>query len=234
VLAERAAVLAALALFRDDRSRDLFIRHALWRLTMEFELLPAADPEEIYFPEGLCRPGRGEVLADAGAFDGDTCRRMLEVWGEGARQIHAFEPDPASGRSFQAWMAGSGDRERIRFHPTALGARPGTLRFLGTGALNAASGRDGVEVPCRTLDQELADDPPDFIKMDIEGAELDALHGAVNLLRRGPALAICLYHVQDHLWSIPNLVHAHMPDHALHLRGHGTDAWELVLYAVRP
>jgi FkbM family methyltransferase len=233
-LAAREAVLAALDLFRDARSRDLFIRHALWRLTLDFSLLPPTDPEEIYFPEGLFRPGRGDVLADAGAFDGDTCRRMLELWGEGARRIHAFEPDPASGRKFQAWMAGSPHRERIRFHPAALGASPGTLRFQGTGALNAASGPGGTLVPCRTLDQELADDPPDFIKMDIEGAEHDALRGASALLRRGPALAICLYHAQDHLWSIPNLVHAHMPGHPLHLRYHGTDAWELVLYAVRP
>jgi len=234
VVEARAEVLAALSLFRDERSRALFLRHALWRLTLDFGLLPDPDPGEIYFPEGLCRPGRDEVLADAGAYDGDTCRRMLEVWGGGARRIHAFEPDPASGRKFRDWMAGSPHRERIRFHPIALGAAAGTLRFQGSGALNATPGEGGVEVPCRTLDEELADDPPDFIKMDIEGAERDALGGAAALLRRGPALAICLYHVQDHLWTLPNLVHALMPGHPLHLRQHGTDAWELVLYAVRP
>ena len=75
------------------------------------------------------------------------------------------------------------------------------------------------------------DDPPDFIKMDIEGAEFDALQGATALLRRGPDLAICLYHVQDHLWSIPLLVRSLMPEHRLFLRYHGTDAWELALYA---
>jgi FkbM family methyltransferase len=229
----RNEVLAALDLFHDGHSRDLFLRHALWRLTLDFEVLPPTDPEEIYFPEGIIRPGKDAVLADAGAFDGDTCRRMLEVWGGGAKRIHAFEPDPASARNFEAWMAASPNRDRIRFHPIALGSRPGTLRFQGTGALNAASsGLAGVEIPCRTLDDVLGDDPPDFIKMDIEGAELDALKGAIGLLRRGPSLAICLYHVQDHLWSIPLLVHATMPHHQLHLRYHGTDAWELVLYAV--
>lgn len=235
VVEARAEVLAALALFQDDRSRDLFLRHALWRLTLAFELLPPADPEEIYFPEGLIRPGAGEVLADAGAFDGDTCRRMLELWGDRAARIHCFEPDPVSAGKFRTWMDGSPRRERVRFHPMALGSRPGTLRFQGTGALdNTASSQGGMEVPCRALDQVLADDPPDFIKMDIEGAELEALRGAAALLARGPRLAICLYHVQHHLWSIPNLVHAHMPDHPLHLRYHGTDAWELVLYAAKP
>jgi FkbM family methyltransferase len=233
VLEAREQVRAALELFRDAHSRDLFVRHALWRLTLDFSLLPATDPDEIYFPEGLILPGQDEVLADAGAFDGDTCRRMLERWGTGARRIHAFEPDPASASKFRSWLDGAPERDRIRFHPIALGAEPGTLLFQGTGALNAtASGQGGREVPCMTLDQVLGDDPPDFIKMDIEGAELDALRGASGLLAGGPRLAICLYHVQHHLWTIPNLVHAQLPDHSLHLRYHGTDAWELVLYAV--
>jgi FkbM family methyltransferase len=232
ILERREEVLAALELFHEDHSRDLYLRHALWRLTLDFDLLPPPDPDEIYFPEGIIHPGKGEVLADAGAFDGDTCRRMLEVWGEGARRIHAFEPDPTSARKFQAWMAESPDRHRLRFHPLALGSRSGHLRFEGTGALNAsASSTVGTEVPCRTLDDVLGDDPPDFIKMDIEGAELEALKGAAHLLRRGPSLAICLYHVQDHLWSIPRFIHAALPEHQLQLRYHGTDAWELVLYA---
>ncbi len=70
--------------------------------------------------------------------------------------------------------------------------------------------------------------------MDIEGAELDALRGAAGLLGRGPRLAICLYHVQDHLWAIPNLVRAAMPRHRFLLRNHGSDAWELVFYALPP
>jgi len=234
VAAARTEVLAALALFSEPRSREHFLRHALWRLTLDFGLLGPTDPEEIYFPEGLFRPGRDAVLADAGAFDGDTCRRMLELWGAGARRIHAFEPDPASAGRFRAWLAGSPDRDRIRLHQAALGSRAGTLRFAGTGTLDATGGQAGAEVPCRTLDAVLGDDPPDFLKMDIEGAELEALQGAAGILRRGPSLAICLYHVQSHLWAIPNLVHELLPGHRLHLRYHGTDAWELVLYAARP
>ena len=160
---------------------------------------------------------------------------MLQVWGDKAKRIHAFEPDPGSAARFCAWLQTCPERERIHLHPVALGSRPGSVTFQGTGALNASACQGGgTAVPCRTLDALLAEDPPDFIKMDIEGAELEALRGATQLLRRGPQLAICLYHVQDHLWSIPLLVHALLPEHQLHLRYHGSDAWELVLYAVRP
>jgi FkbM family methyltransferase len=235
VRSARDQVLGALELFPEPRSREIFLRHALWRLTLDFNLLPATDPEEIYFPEGLFRCGDGETLVDAGAFDGDTCQRMLEVWGPRARRIHAFEPDPASAGRFRAWLERTPHRDRITFHPVALGDRAGTVAFQGTGTLNATpSASGGTQVPCLRLDELLRDDPPDYIKMDIEGAEPEALRGAEGLIRRGPRLAICLYHRQDHLWTVPNLLQAWMPGHTFHLRYHGTDAWELVLYSVPP
>jgi FkbM family methyltransferase len=235
VRAAREEVLAALDLFQEPRSREIFLRHALWRLTLDFDLLPATDTGEIYFPEGLFQAGTDETLVDAGAFDGDTCQRMLAVWGPRARRIHAFEPDPTSAARFRAWLKSSPHRDRIRFHPVALGDRTGSVSFQGTGSLDAAASTDaGVPVPCHRLDQLLADDPPSFIKMDIEGAEWPALLGAEGLIRRGPRLAICLYHRQEHLWTIPNLLRAWMPGHGFRLRYHGTDAWELVLYTVPP
>ncbi|NTV73510.1 MAG: FkbM family methyltransferase [Holophaga sp.] len=231
----RQAVLEALDLFQEPRSRELFLRHALWRLTLDFTVLPATDPEEIYFPEGIFAAGEQDVIVDAGAFDGDTCQRMFEVWGNRARRIHAFEPDPASATKFRSWLEGSPHRDRVAFHPVALSARAGSVAFEGTGTLNAtASRKGGTQVPCHRLDDLLKEDPPDFIKMDIEGAEKDALLGAEGLLRRGPRVAICLYHVQDHLWTIPLLLKAWMPGHDLRLRYHGTDAWELVLYSIPP
>jgi FkbM family methyltransferase len=234
MLAARDEVRAALDLFDEPRSRELFLGHALWRLTLDFGLLPEPDPGEIYFPAGLVRPGPGQVLVDAGGFDGDTCRRMLELWGEDARRIHAFEPDPGNRRRFRDWLDTSPHRDRVRLHPLALGARAGTLAFAASGTLDAAASAAGqATVACAALDQVLADDPPDFIKMDIEGAERDALLGARELLRRGPELAVCLYHVPDHLWSIPLLLRQHLPGHRLRLRSHGTDGWELVLYATR-
>lgn len=55
---------------------------------------------------------------------------------------------------------------------------------------------------------------PDFIKMDIEGSELDALKGAKNILiKKRPKLAICLYHKNQDMWEIPLYLKEIVPDY---------------------
>ena len=86
---------------------------------------------------------------------------------------------------------------------------------------------------CASLDETLACERPTYIKMDIEGAEMDALAGAAaTLARHAPTLAICSYHVQDHLWRVPGRINELMPDARLLLRTHCVDGFDLVCYAI--
>ena len=72
-----------------------------------------------------------------------------------------------------------------------------------------------------------------MIKMDIEGAEYDSLHGASRMIARDkPLLAICVYHTQNDIWRIPLLVHSMLPDHLLFLRAYEGDGFQTVMYAV--
>jgi hypothetical protein len=74
-----------------------------------------------------------------------------------------------------------------------------------------------------------------FIKMDIEGAELDAIRGARKTIRRDhPVLAACTYHQQDHLWRVPLLLQDVLPEAAIFLRAHRADGFDVVAYAVPP
>ena len=72
-----------------------------------------------------------------------------------------------------------------------------------------------------------------FIKMDIEGAELDALEGAKQtILRNRPKLAICIYHSNEDMLRIIEYVHNMVPDYSLYVRHHSRAYNETVLYAV--
>jgi FkbM family methyltransferase len=68
-----------------------------------------------------------------------------------------------------------------------------------------------------------------YIKMDIEGAELEALKGAEQLIKRNrPYLAICLYHRKNDLLEIPMYLHELMPEYKFYLRG----GYHTILWAI--
>jgi hypothetical protein len=61
-------------------------------------------------------------------------------------------------------------------------------------------------------------DKVDFIKMDIEGAERQALSGAVRSIARfRPRMAIELEHRKEDADELPRLVHGLWPAAALHM-----------------
>jgi len=88
-------------------------------------------------------------------------------------------------------------------------------------------------IQCVSLDKFFENkEKPTLIKMDIEGAEFEALLGAKNLIReKKPKLQICLYHKPRHLWLIPIMLKNWVPDYKLYV-GHHSYSWgDIVLYA---
>jgi len=71
-----------------------------------------------------------------------------------------------------------------------------------------------------------------FIKMDIEGAELNALKGAKKtIIANTPKLAISIYHQLNDLWEIPIYIKQLVPEYKLYVRHHSKTIAETVLYA---
>jgi FkbM family methyltransferase len=74
----------------------------------------------------------------------------------------------------------------------------------GMGSLVHDEGGRQVEVPVTTIDllvRELGLPRVDFIKIDIEGAEREALQGGMQTLRRHrPRLRLDSYHEPDDIW----------------------------------
>ena len=92
-----------------------------------------------------------------------------------------------------------------------------------------------TSVQALALDDLLEYKQASFIKMDIEGAEIDALTGAQRTLARDrPILAISAYHRASDLWTIPRLIKSMAPEYDLHLRRYAEDCWELICYAIPP
>ena len=71
-----------------------------------------------------------------------------------------------------------------------------------------------------------------YLKMDIEGAEMEALRGAEKTIRAfSPTLAISIYHSPEDMMDIPEYVHSTFPAIS-YTYGPSREAYETVLYAI--
>jgi FkbM family methyltransferase len=228
-------VRAAFDLWGDEPSRLEYLNQIRWRLHMDFDCLSAPVGHSIYFPQDLCPLVPDEVFVDCGAYDGDTLQLFLSESGAVFREIVAIEPDPANFASLRentARMPGA-DRQAIHVLHAATGARAETVCLKAEGTKSSVIGPGGIAVDCVTLDSALNGIVPTYLKMDIEGAEVDSLIGAANTIRNHtPVLAICCYHSQDHLWKIPLLIQSLNPNYRFFLRPHDLEMWDLVCYAI--
>ena len=238
LLRAREDLLRTAALLADPLSRSQYEGQVAWRLTLDFDLLPLAQPETQYFDPDLRPQELDGLFVDCGAFDGDTLRDLFAVYGSGLTGAIAYEPDPANFGQLQAWVQGlpSELRERIDCREAALSDQKGWLCFQGGndgGSRLAETG--GSRVRAVRLDEDLSGLRVGWLKMDLEGQELQALAGSLLLPRpEHRTYTISMYHRSDDLWTIPAFFAKHLPAHSLHLRTHGEDGFDVVCYALPP
>jgi FkbM family methyltransferase len=235
VFEQAKEVKQVFSLWADDESRNEYLAQVRWRALMDFDSLMPPVEHEIYFPNDLLTILPDEVFVDCGAYDGDTIRNLLQTQAPYSGHIIAFEPDPSNFLKLKQYIQNrpAEVKEKIEAYPFALGANRSRVRFEAAGTEASAVGSGEFEVECVTLDEILANKNPTYIKMDIEGSELDALIGAKNIIQKHlPVLAICSYHRQDHLWRIPSLIHSYSDQYRFFLRPHLLEVWDLVCYAI--
>lgn len=239
VLAAKADVRRAFDLWADDASRSEYVAQVGLRLNAAFDGLPHPVAHPQYFPEDLFERRDDEWIVDGGAYDGDTIRSVSKLYGDRFARLLALEPDPSNFERLRAEVdawPGSG-RAKLECRQLALASEATTLYLDATGTAASATSADRTEgtvaVCAQPLDAMLDGAIPTFLKLDIEGAEPDALRGAqATIVRHAPVLAICVYHRQDHLWSIPLMLKAWRDDYVFFLRPHNEEGWDLVCYAI--
>lgn len=231
-------IKSAFSLWNDEFSRREYLAQLKFRILGEFDTLSAPVPQESYFPDDLFDLLPDEKFIDCGAFDGVTVRHFLKRQKEYSGKTVAYEPDPSNFGLLKQYISElpTGVSTNIIPLPYAVGAKHETVHFDANGTMGSAISKNGkIQVECVTLDENLNELQvrPTYIKMDIEGSELQALSGATYLVQREmPILAICSYHCYDDLWRIPLYIHSLSSDYRLFLRPHEIEGWQLVCYAV--
>lgn len=187
-----------------------------------------------YFPSGLIRLREDESLVDAGAFTGDTVADFLKRTGGRFEAIHCFELNSANFSALQKSVSEIPGADRIFLYPEGLWNEPCEITYsvelsqstIGAGEAKGKVGR---------LDDLLGNRRVTILKMDIEGAERNALEGAKRtILSNRPKLAVCVYHHFKDLWEIPLFLRSLVPSYRIYLRHHTRLEYETVCYALPP
>jgi FkbM family methyltransferase len=225
-------IRAAYSLFADEDSRSAYANIINYKLfgRMSYLMDAYSTKEELYreLSETDVR-----VYVDAGAYNGDTAKEAIAYFPD-LVEIVAIEPDPKNFKKLVRFTETVSEPE-IRAVNAAVWSSTGDGGFSSSGNRNSSISSTTsyehreTDVALVSLDSLGVD--PDFIKYDVEGAELEALLGTKEtILRSHPTLLVSLYHRSRDVFEIPNYLGREYPFYRMVLRRlRCLPAWEIDL-----
>ena len=193
--------------------------------------------EEQYFDEEIIAYDEDEIFIDAGACGLESSCCLLARCNT-VKKIYAFEPDQANIEKCEKKKLNR-QLDIVKIIPCAAYKENTTLEFCAVDTgweshINAENGMSTYAVNAQTIDDTIPlEENVTFIKMDIEGAELDALKGAEHTIKRcKPKLAICMYHKPEDMMELPLFILKLVPEYKLFVRHYTNEPGETVLYAI--
>lgn len=205
------------------------------------KMYESIENQNEYFDSKIIQLKQDEVYIDVGAYDGDTIDEFLNITNNKFEKIIAFELEKKNYEKLRANVSrySSDIQNNITLYNKGL---YNTRAFV-----TMTSERDNVTISEVVKDKqdtilaevvELSDileknQKVTYIKMDIEGSEMEALMGASEVIKQWkPKLAICIYHKPEHYWQIPLFIKSLVPEYKIYIRHHSKMAAQTVCYAV--
>jgi len=179
--------------------------------------------------------GDNEIFIDCGAFEGEVIKGFVEYCGGRYNKIYSFEPIPNQFENTLKNITEAGIK-KVELIQKGVWSSKAVFNFSDNSTSSRISYDGKIPVEVVPIDEVIPENEKvTFIKMDVEGAEFEALKGAVNTIRRcKPKLAVCLYHRTHDIIEIPTLLNMILPEYKFYIRHHSMFLWETVLYALPP
>jgi len=232
ILDQCDALAAALNCMDDSISQRCMLDIAAFRLGLNNAYGSFKHSENQYFNPLTLSDLHGKALefVDGGAYNGDTYLELCAM--TEVETAYLFEPDVVNFAQLTRHVEHTG--RKVQCLPLGLSDSYRILSFNEGGGEGAAISETGTaHISVTALDDVLAGHTVDFIKLDVEGAELQALQGARKLIQHSrPVLALSLYHLPQDLWELPLALADLCEDYRFHVRQHYFNSFDSVLYAV--
>lgn len=188
-----------------------------------------------YFDLDIIKCNENEVIADLGAYTGDTILDYFKNYGVNYKSIYCFE---ITDNTFEILKNNLKYYKNINFIKKAISDKEETL-YLNENNIDASANKvieekTNNKIETTTLDNNIKEKLT-LIKMDIEGYEQKALLGAEKHIKNDhPKLLISVYHNHEDLWKIPMIIKNMNDSYKLYLRYYGGNIFptEIVLMAI--
>ena len=180
-----------------------------------------------------------ENIIDGGVHYGEEIIKFIKYF-PSLRRVYAFEPDINSFKNGPYFQVISNDK-RVKMIQQALWNNKGKIDF------EIISGRSRVVVNSKFLVKNIVkvetisiDDfcfsnniKVDFIKLDVEGAEMNVVKGAINAINKfRPQMAISIYHNKNDLFEIIEFLNKNFENYLFKLAHYSPTIFETILYAI--
>ena len=223
-------------ILNDDKSKEVFAARIRAIVSGCVGYLKVSEYEEYFHP--LVALKKGDIVIDGGISEYISSQlKFLEVIGPTGKWF-GFEPDPVGFHAASEKIKKLAPHNNHHIVHLGLWDKQDKLYFeiLGEGTRGHQTKRRGsIECDVISIDEFINQnnlDKVDFIKLDVEGAELNVLKGCIQTITKyRPKLAISLYHQPQDLYQIPIFLSEICMDYEFYLGHHHSALHETILYA---
>jgi FkbM family methyltransferase len=144
-------------------------------------------------------------------------------------RVHVIEPQKKLLQKCERRFA---DYSNINYYQCVLSSECGTVKFSDDYGSGSRISENGVNYSAACIDT-IVNDRVTFLKIDVEGSEMEVLNGSRNLINlHKPKIAVCVYHKQEHFLDIPGLILSIRSDYKVYFRHHSPGIFESVMYFI--
>ena len=215
----------------DEQSRKVFAATLNYKLSGKISYLFRCETQRREDLRQLIRTDAQESYLDLGAYNGDTIQELGELTDWRWREVIAVEPDRRNCRKLRALAEQLAQRGlAVEVHEKGIWNTVCELSFSDSGGRQSTfMGAQKRAVPVTTIDEVTAGRAISYIKMDVEGAEAQAIDGGAATIKKDkPKLFVAAYHYDVDLFRLPLLLWDLVPEYKIYLRKHPyVPAWEL-------
>lgn len=202
----------------DDMSREAYLGIIKGKMMGQPQKrVYASEPQ--YMLHGFT-PFDDCIAIDGGAFDGESARTFTEMGAD----VYSFELDSENFKTVEE------KSRKYNFHAVNKGlwsSRKTGSYMMGGAASSVFSDGNGtaelIDIDTFVSENDLS--RVDYIKLDVEGSELEVLKGAsMSISKWKPILAISAYHRNEDLWVLYDYIKSLRPDYEFAFRYYRIDS----------